>query len=230
MSSAFEKTPLKQRSVEWRRMRLGSVTASRFGDVLTEPRSKLARTAGEWSETAKSYLLEKLAELLTGVPCERFQNSAMRWGVEWEDEARRMAAEEIQRELGQDVQLPEGEFAFIQHPTEPYVGCSPDGIVGSDALLELKCPYNPAVHLRTVLAGEMPREHTPQVQGSLWITGRSRYVFASFDPRLRGVANPLWMTVVERDDEYIAGMAKRILAFRDWVLREYEKIAGKPPF
>ncbi len=213
--------------------RLGICTASRFGDIMAPPRAKAAKEAGEWSETARSYMLEKVSELLTGVPADTFGSQATRWGMEHEDEARQRAIPLIAERFGLDVGLPEGWNAFILHPTEPGIGCSPDGLIGDTGLLELKCPWNPVNHLRTVLSGEMPEKHREQVQGSLWCAERHWYVFGSYDPRveLSGM-DPLWICKVDRDDAYIDKvLAPRVLAFRDWVMETYERLTGsKEPF
>lgn len=225
--------PLEQRSDLWRRLRLGTVTASRFKDPLTDPKTKAAKENGEWSETARSYMLEKLGELITGVPADRFRSAPTDWGAQWEATAFELAIPAIRERFGKEVSPPVGEFAFIHHATEQLIGCSPDGVIGDSGLLEIKCGYSPTTHLRTVLSGEMPEKHQPQVQGSLWVTGRQFYIFASFDPRFADAGmDPLFVIKVERDDIYIRHeLAPRVLAFRDWLLAEYEKLTGsRAPF
>jgi hypothetical protein len=219
---------LKQRSTQWRRKRLGVVTASRFHDVLTKPREKGA----EWSKTAESYLLEKLAELITCQPSDNFTSAPTRWGTEWEAEAFERAIPVIEERFGAKLERPEGEFAFIEHPTESHVGCSPDGIIGDDGLLEVKAPWNPVNHLRTIRSGEMPEGHNAQVQGSLFITGRMWYAFCSFDPRVKASGiDPLFVCKVMRDERYIQQeLAPKVLKFRDMLLEEYNKMAAKPIF
>jgi hypothetical protein len=224
---------MKQRDVLWRKARCGVVTASRFSDVITQPRTKEARYNGEWSETAKSYMLEKLAELLTGIPADRFQSAPTKWGTEYEAEAFGLALPVIAERFGCEVQRPEGQFAFLQHPTEEMIGCSPDGAIGDDGLLEIKCGYSPTTHLRTIMSGTMPDKHCEQTQGSLWVSGRQFYIFASYDPRMNGTGvDPLFVCKVERDDAYIDNeLAPKVLAFRDWLLSEYERLTGgKAPF
>lgn len=223
---------LKQRTIEWRKRRCGIVTMSRAADIMTNPRTKTAQYNGEWSETAKSYMLEKLAELLTGVPSDRFRSKATDWGTEWEDKAREQAVPVIKAKFGEDIGLPDGEFAFVEHATEPHIGCSPDGVIGAEGLLEIKCPWNCVNHLRTVLLGEMPDKHEPQVQGQLWVTGRKWLAFCSFDPRLsHSGLDPLFVKRIERDDEYIdRELAPRVIRFRDWLLEEYRKLVGEEPF
>jgi len=219
---------MHQRSTEWRQLRLGSVTASRFKDVMTEPRTKAAKEAGEWSDTARSYAIEKLTELVTCQPLDVWRSDATDWGTAQEPHAFELAVPAIQERFGEELILPEGDFAYIHHPTEDHVGCSPDGVIGDDGLLEVKCPYNPVNHLRTVLSGEMPKQHAPQVQGSLWICERKWYAFCSFDPRVAASGlDPLFVVRVERDDEYIERLAARVIAFRDWMMEEYERLIKK---
>lgn len=222
-------TELKQRSMIWRHLRVGDVTASRFRDVMTHPRTKRAKEAGEMSQTAESYLQEKLAELLTGEPADRLVGlAAPAWGADWEEVAREKATPIIRDRLGKDVQLPEGEYAYMTHATEAGIGCSPDGIIGDDGLLELKCPYNSRYHVATILNQRrgIPAEHLPQVQGSLWVTGRTWYFFVSFDPRMPEE----WQMVtipVERDEEYIERLAAKVVAFRDRLYQTYQEITGR---
>lgn len=226
-------TELQQRSTVWRMRRCGVVTASRFSDIMTQPRTKAAQYAGEWSETAKAYLLEKLAELLTGQPADRFQSAPTKWGTEWEAEAFEKAVPVVAERFGCAIGRPEGQFAFIEHHSEPAIGCSPDGVIGDDGLLELKCPWNPLNSLRTVLSGAMPEKHEAQVQGSLWCTGRRWYAFCSYDPRFeRSGVDPLFVARVERDDSYIdRELAPRVLRFRDLLLEEHARLTGgKAPF
>lgn len=213
--------------------RCGVVTASRFADILTNPRTKAAQYAGELSETAKSYLLEKLAELLTGQPADRFQSAPTKWGTDWESEAFEKAMPVVAERFGCAIGRPEGQFAFIEHATEQHIGCSPDGVIGDEGLLELKCPWNPVNHLRTVLSGEMPDKHAAQVQGSLWCTGRTWYAFCSYDPRLeRSGVGALFVVRVARDDAYIEReLAPRVTRFRDLLLEEHARLTGgREPF
>jgi len=223
---------LTQRSNLWREMRVGVFTASRYSDIMTEPRTKAAREANEWSETAKSYGLEKLAELITGVPADTFHSEPTRWGMEHEAEAFTRAIPVIESVFGASIEKPEGRNAFILHPTEHSIGCSPDGVIGDAGLLELKCPWNPVNHLRTVRARAMPEKHTEQVQGSLWITGRQWYAFCSYDPRVEAAGlDPLFVARVCRDERYITEfLAPRVIRFRDWVFDEFERLTGKAPF
>ena len=224
---------LKQRSTAWRLKRVGVVTASDMWKIMTPPQSKADKEAGKWGGTATTYMKEKRAELITGVPGDTFHSQPTRWGIEHEEAAREQAIPLIAERFGKTVERPEGRYAFILHPTEANIGCSPDGIIGDDALLELKCPWNPVNHIDAVADGEMPEKHIEQVQGSLWITGRRWYVFASFDPRVeRSGMDPLFICRVERDEHYIQKvLAPRVILFRDWLANEHARLTGsKEPF
>lgn len=79
-------------------------------------------------------------------------------------------------------------------------------------LIEIKCPFNSAVHLGTILNG-MPEDHMPQVQGLMWVTGAEWCDFVSFDPRMPAELQ-LYVQRIERNAEYIVNMEKEIIAFQ----------------
>jgi len=264
---------LQQRSNTWRKLRLGDVTASRFGDVLARPAAggvfKIEGRRGEyyvaaddgeiltgcftakadankrraelvaewqkthWSESAESYLNEKLAELIHCVPGDVWRSDATDWGTAQEPNAFEAAVPAIQTLFRQELSLPVDEYAYIAHPTEPHIGCSPDGIVGDEGLLELKCPYNGAKWIRAKRYGlTIPKENIPQVQGQLWCARKKWCAFGYFDPRVAASGlDPLLMIRVERDNEYIDNaLAPRITAFRDYLYTEYDKLVERGPF
>lgn len=187
-----------------------------------------------WSATAESYLNEKLAELITCQPSDTWSHPATEWGQENEPYAFEQAIPAIAQYFGSPLDLPEDEYAYIEHATEEFIGCSPDGICGKDGLLEIKCPYNPSRWIGMKRFGlTVPREYVPQVQGSLWVTGRKWYAFCYYDPRMMNSGvDPLQITKVERDDAYIDNvLAPRVIAFRDYLRAEYKRLVGqKEPF
>ncbi len=220
---------MKQRDNEWRQARLGAVTASRFKDVLTSPRTKAAREAGGWAQTAESYLDEKLAEMIHCQPSDVWRSDATDWGTANEPNAFEAAIPVIERLFEERLSLPEGEFAYIHHPSEPHIGCSPDGIIGDDGLLELKCPYSGAKWIAARRSGLiLPAEHVPQVQGELWCARRKWCAYCWYDPRVKASGlDPLLTITVKRDDEYIdTVLAPRVIEFRDWLLAEYHTLVG----
>lgn len=128
---------------KWALDRLGNFTGSEISSLLTEPRTKAAREAGEMSETAKSYIRKKASELITGTVRD-FSNAAVEWGNSYEKEA----AEELQKIY------PELEYFGNENqkffPLTKFSGGSPD-LVGGKLVAECKCPENPANHVEYCL-------------------------------------------------------------------------------
>lgn len=166
-----EGNPL-QRTAEWLRDRTGCLTASRFADVMARKR--------DGSPTKAYYdLIDTLiAERVTGDSIGIGTTAAMQWGIDHEDEARA----EYEAQTGSFVDL----CGFIPHPTVDWLGASPDGLVGSDGLVEIKCPFSTVVHLRRIAAKVVPEEYRPQMLLQLICTGRKWCDFVDFDPRLIG--------------------------------------------
>lgn len=185
-----------QRSDDWCAARCGKATASRFKDVLA--RLKNGNSAAE----RHRYLTELVVERLTGQPVPSYENAAMRWGTEQEAAAR--AAYEQRTNAAVE------ETGFVAHDVL-MAGCSPDGLVDWDGLIEIKCPFNSATHIDTLLNG-MPAEHTSQVQGQMWITGRQWCDFVSFDPRM---PEPLQLHIqrINRDPAFIADLERQVTEF-----------------
>jgi putative phage-type endonuclease len=185
-----------QRTDDWYAARVGKATASRFKDAIA------ALKSGAPAQAQRDYLTELVVERLTQQPIQRFQNAAMTWGTEQEPAAR--AAYE--RVTGISVE----ETGFVAHDTL-LAGCSPDGLVDWDGLIEIKCPWNTANHIETLLNG-MPDDHRAQVQGQMWITGRQWCDFVSYDPRM---PEPLQLHVqrIQRDEAFIADLERRVTSF-----------------
>lgn len=154
---------MNQRTDEWFKDRLGHVTASRVSDAI----------AGKDTATRRNYLVQLVAERLTGETQESFTNAAMQWGTD---------TEPLARVAYQAVHDWVEEVGFIKHPTIEWFGASPDGFT-SDGLIEIKCP-NTTTHLDWRLDGVVPKKHQPQMLAQLACTGRKWVDFVSFDPRL----------------------------------------------
>lgn len=161
-------TDIIQGSQEWLAMRLGKVTASRVADVV-------ARTKSGYGASRANYMAQLIAERLTGTAPDGFSNAAMQWGTDMEPQAR--AAYEFHTDA--DVV----EIGFVDHPKILMSGASPDGLVGTDGLVEIKCP-NTATHLETLLTGTVPTKYETQMFWQMACTGRMWCDFASYDPRL----------------------------------------------
>ncbi len=162
-------TDIIQGSPEWHAVRCGKVTASRVVDVL-------AKTKSGPSASRASYMAELIIERLTGQSAERFFDTpATRWGTEQEPNAR--IAYEMK--TGQWVD----QVGFVTHPTIADAGASPDGLIGDDGLVEIKCP-NSSTHIETLLSGKTPEKYVTQMRWQLICTGRQWCDFVSFDPRM----------------------------------------------
>ena len=201
-----------QGTPEWLAMRAGHCTASRFKDVLAKIKT------GE-AATRRNYRVQLVTERLTGRPCESYTNAAMEWGTCTEPRARE-AYEELTGELV--VQAP-----FIAHPTVPWCGGSPDGFIGDDGVIEIKCPYQSTVHVETWQSG-MPTEHVAQCQGILFVTGRRYVDFVSFDPRMPEHLQ-LYRQRIERDDDYIKALEAEVRVFLRECDQLYEKLMARAP-
>ena len=156
---------MEQRTDEWFAARLGKITASRIGDVMAKPTTAAYR----------KYLVQLVTERLTGARVEAFTNAAMDWGTETEPQAR--AAYGFAHEAVV-------ETGFVDHPTVPMSGASPDGLVSTDRLVEFKCP-NSHTHVETLLSQKIPPKHQLQMLWQMDCTGRHGGCdYVSFDPRL----------------------------------------------
>jgi hypothetical protein len=196
----------QQRSAEWFAARLGLCSASRFKHALARLKPKKDETKGAPAQARIDYAIELVTERLTGQPTPHFTTAAMQWGIDQEPGARI----ELEFKLGVEVR----ETGFHRHPSL-MCGASPDGLIGSDSdpnasVVEFKCPSS-IVHAETWLYG-MPHEHRAQVQGQLWITGRKRALFCSYDPRFPK-SHQLYIEHVERDDVFIANLDLEVRQF-----------------
>ena len=191
-----------QRTPEWFAARLGIATASRFSAVLAKVK------AGEAAER-RNYRAQLVVEKLTGKPVETYQNAAMQHGTDQEPFARMAFA----AKSGLIVE----EVGFLRHATID-AGCSPDGLIDEGGMIEIKCPFQTAVHIESLKNG-MPKEHVPQVQGQMWITGRHWVDFVSFDPRMPERLQ-LFVQRIPRDEEYITTLSKEVAAFMEEVRAE----------
>lgn len=187
---------MEQRSDEWFSARLGKVTASRVSDVI-------AKTKTGASASRANYMAELLCERLTGEKAQSFSSAAMQWGEEQEGAAR--AAYSLMTDATVDL------VGFVVHPEIPFLGASPDGLVGEDGLVEIKCP-NTATHIDTLLRGEIEKKYVTQMMVQMACTGRKWCDFVSFDPRLPPEMQ-LWIKRVERDQAKISEITSEVISF-----------------
>ena len=187
---------IEQRSDQWFAARIGKVTASRVADVL-------AKTKTGYSATRDNYMAQLVCERLTGEKGESFTNAAMQHGTDTEPLAR--AAYESLKDVLVD------EVGFVPHPSIKMAGASPDGLVGDDGLIEIKCP-NTATHIDTLLNQSVPTKYFTQMQFQMACTGRKWCDFVSFDNRLPEELQ-LFVKRVPRDETYIKLMEAEIVQF-----------------
>ena len=187
---------MEQGSQEWIMIRCGKVTASRVADIM-------AKTKSGYSASRGNYMAELVCERLTGVPTDTFKSAAMEWGTAQEPHAR-AAYEAVGGVLVEEV-------GFVPHPSIPDAGASPDGLVGSVGLIEIKCP-NTATHIETLLSGKVPDRYNTQMQWQMACTGRTWCDYVSYDPRMPENMR-LFLARVFRDQSAILAMETEVLIF-----------------
>lgn len=206
----MQDTGAAQGSKEWLQERCGKVTASRFKDVMT----------GGKGRTRNTYMLQVMSEILTGRPREQVKAASLSWGNENEPAARAMYSWEHDCDVRQ--------VGFVKHVDNELIGCSLDGVVVQDSAdvgnLELKCPYDPSVHLNNLLTKKLPKKHEPQVQGGMWLTGMDWCDFGSYDPRVQVEELRLSVIRIDRDELYISELEEKVLQFVDQIKVRLSKI------
>ncbi len=201
-----------QGSVMWQELRCGHVTASRVGDVIATVKK------GE-AAARRNYRMELIYERLTGQPHPQFVSQEMQWGLDHEAEAR--AAYELFKGVLVDT------TGFVLHPTIERFGASPDGLVGDDGLIQIKCPTT-KTHLEWLLAGTIPLEHVPQMIAEMSCTGRDWCDFVSYDPRLPEHLQ-LFGRRYNRDDDVVAAVEKEVVHFNQELDQVLKALPGPQP-
>jgi hypothetical protein len=177
--------------------RLGKLTASRFADAI-------AKTKSGWGASRANLCANLVAERLTGMPTATYQSAAMANGVDREPAARLAYA------FGAGVVVTESDF--VPHPTIEEAGASPDGLVNSDGLVEIKCPQV-ATHIKTLLGAPIEGAYIIQMQWQMaCCTGRAWCDWVSYCPEMPEDMQ-LHVQRVMRDDRYIASLEKDAVEF-----------------
>lgn len=206
-SQAFDSSHA-QGSEEWFASRLGKVTASRVAEVMSKGRGDAP------SLTRDKYLTELLTERLSGNRVEKPTTAAMRRGNELEPAAR-TAYESYEGLIftGQTVK----QVPLIDHPTIAMFGASPDGLVGDNGLLEIKCPES-LQHVRVIETKKHDPKYEWQMLAQMACTGRDWVDFVSYDDRMpEGLEYGCYR--FHRDPARIVEMEREIIAF----LRELDE-------
>lgn len=212
---------VQQNSPEWLQLRIGNCTASRVKDALDRLKN------GQPSMRRKNYLTELVSERLTGFAAEHYVSPAMEHGIETERYAR--AAYEVVS--GNDVEL----VGIATHPSIKRFSASPDGLLGKDGLLEIKCPTT-TTHLEWMMDGIFPEEHLFQCFSQMCCAERQFLDFISFDPRLPA-RHQVFICRLERDEKAIAALEFGVVEFLAEVDAKVEalekmhpqQVDGEPP-
>jgi hypothetical protein len=200
----------EQNSLEWLVARSGIPTASDFGNLVTD---KFEIRKGQMPET---YLMKKLAEAWIGGALPGANMLDMEFGKILEEEA-----------------IPWYEFTFSEAirraalvtTDDDRIGCSPDGLIGDDGGIEIKCP-RPDTHIGYLLSGGLPEHYGPQVHGSMLVTGRAWWRFVSYRRNF-----PNLVLLIERDDAKQEVLREALDSFLDKferAMKRLEEMAGKP--
>lgn len=179
-----------QGSPDWVKARLGMVTASKFSDVMSKGAGK----------TRKDYMLDLATEIMEGTQTVGYFDKNMEAGQDKETQAR----EYYQLISGCTVK----EVGFIK--MNDIVGASPDGMIGEDGLLEIKCPLG-KTHTRYILEDRIPTAYKAQIQGQLYVTERRWCDFLSYRPENK--QRPHFIKRVYRDEAYIKDMSIQVIMF-----------------
>jgi len=199
---------MPQGSPEWLAARAGKVTASRISDVM----------ASKTTAAYRDYRAQIVAEILTGQPQESgFTNAAMQWGTEQEKFAR------AEYELACDWTV--DEIGIVLHPTIERGAASPDGLVSTNGLVEIKCPKT-ATHLQTLIDKKQPRQYENQMLWQMACTGREWVDFVSYDPRLPEDLQ-LFVHRFDRDDKRIEEIEAAVTQFLSEVDEMIDNIRKK---
>lgn len=185
-----------QGSQEWLAARVGKVSASRIADLT-------AKTKSGYSTSRANYAAELVAERLTGVKSEKFTSAAMAHGTEQEPVARAMY------EFMTNAVV--AEVGLVLHPSIDLACASPDGLVGDEGLVEIKCPLT-STHIETLLGGSIDGKYMKQMQWQMACTGRQWCDFVSFDPRMPADMQ-LLVRRVPRDGVCIVELEREVVRF-----------------
>lgn len=190
---------------EWFEARRGIPTMSNAATILAKGKS------GGDSLTRRRYMLRLAGERLTGDVSEQYSNADLIRGQEMEPEARSAYA------FINDI---EPELVGFCLADDKAKGCSPDALIGTPGLLEIKTAL-PHILIDKILKNEFPAEHVAQCQGNLWITEREWIDLCIYWPKL-----PLFIKRAWRDEKYISTLAKAVDRFNEELAQAVEMVQG----
>lgn len=198
---------------EWLAARSGKLTCSRFGDLMSDSRSK----SDTFSKTGYTYLREVVAERLGS-----FKFSASAPSLSWGHDNEGKAVDAYTESTGREVDYDSHRFVELTK----YIGGSPDGLVDVDRTLEIKCPYNPGQHVETLISRQIPKQYYWQCVGHCLVTNRPGCDFVSFDPRMDG---PSRIVVIEFEPSkaVLNSLSERLMEAVEWITNVMQKIEGE---
>ena len=192
---------MEQRSTEWFSSRIGVLTGTTFKDCLSN------------GDANKTLINTKIAEILTGeIP--EITAKSLEYGIEHEPEA----LKRYEFETGNKVI----ETGLVFHDDNASIAVSPDGLIGEDGGIEIKCPATSKEHIKHILYG-LPATYKPQVQGCLWVTRRKWWDFVSYDPRMP-MEHQLFIQRILPDEEYIKKLEEAVFKAIEKIKFGLEKI------
>ncbi len=202
---------------KWGEDKYNPLVKTGFADFVKRVYETFGHSRKSMGETAKGYVLQVAYEIITGVPQGFDGNHATDWGHENEP----LAIAKYEEVTGRKVTA----VGFCAHPINSRAGGSPDGLVGGDGMVEIKCPYNGLNHAKNVLTDAFVIDYEWQVQGNLWVTGRKWCDLISYDPRMEGLGKGIYIMRIERDSDKIAQLEARIAEASE-LLDEYLERLG----
>ena len=194
----------EQGAEEWFAVRLGKITGSGFHNLLSKSKSGVGL-----SKTALTYAYQLIAERLTGQRDEFGGNRYTNWGNENES----LAREFYEAETFNPVE----QVGFIE--ADEWCGCSPDGLVGEDGMIEIKCPSSKRF-VEIIHTGDIPEDWIAQMLFNMWVCEREWCDFVLFDPRMED--RKIWIKRVDSNHFFVETVVKNFIS-------EVEKIINELP-
>jgi hypothetical protein len=207
-----------QGSDDWLQLRVGKITASRFKDARDRNKPAKGETIGKPSSKCVGYAAQVAVERIAGRPIDKtFQSWQMKEGQEQEPAARN--AYDV--ETGSVVQ----EVGAIATDDDLFL-YSPDGLIGSDGLLEIKTLLSPETILRVVGGGDLS-DYMDQCCGGLWLTGRQWIDLVLWAPALESIGRALTIHRIKRDESAIEALEADLIAFAAMVRQNEMMLTGE---
>ena len=172
----------EQRTEDWYNIRKGKMTASNAETIIAN---------GKGLET---YIYNLMAEYYSSAEKENYINADMQRGIDLEPEAR------LEFEFYTDLDVQ--EVGFIEY--NEFIGVSPDGLIGDDGLIEIKCP-NDSIYFKLLLSNNIKPEYIAQMQMQMYVTDRQYCYFVSYNPNFE---KSLYIKNISRDEEMIEKLKK----------------------